>query len=123
MRARCTLTLPIPLSRQRLQDRGYNQALLLARALDCPALQPHYLERRHDTAAQARQGRAKRLRNMRHAFSVPLQHHPALAGHTVLLVDDVMTTGATLHAAAHALLAAGAAQVNAVALARTPATR
>lgn len=120
LRDACALTLPIPLSPQRLRSRGYNQTLLLARALDCPAIQPHLLQRMHDTPAQVRQGRAARLRNLRGAFSVPPQYQAALAGQTVLLVDDVITTSATVHAAAQALLQAGAAQVHAVALARTP---
>ena len=120
LRDACALTLPIPLSPQRLRSRGYNQTLLLARALDCPAIQPQLLQRMHDTPSQVRQGRAARLRNLRGAFNVPPQHRAALAGQTVLLVDDVITTGATVHAAAQALLQAGAAQVHAVALARTP---
>ena len=120
LRDACTLTLPIPPSPQRLRSRGYNQTLLLARALGCPAIQPQLLQRMHDTPSQVRQGRAARLRNLRGAFSVPAQHQAALAGQTVLLVDDVITTGATVHAAAQALLQAGAAQVHAVALARTP---
>ena len=92
----------------------------LARALDCPAIQPQLLQRTHDTPTQMRQGRAARLRNLRGAFRVPPQHQGLLDGKTVLLVDDVITTGATLQAAAQALLAAGAGQVHAVALARTP---
>ncbi|WP_291588397.1 ComF family protein [Comamonas sp. UBA7528] len=120
LRDGCALTIPIPLSPQRLRSRGYNQALLLARALDCPAIQPQLLQRTHDTPTQMRQGRAARLRNLRGAFSVPPQHQGLLRGKTVLLVDDVITTGATLQAAAQALLAAGASQVHAVALARTP---
>lgn len=116
----CTLTIPIPLSAERLRERGYNQALLLAHALACPQVQPHCLRRVRDTPSQARQNRADRLRNLRQAFAVPAQHSAQLQGQHVLLVDDVITTGATLHAAARTLLAAGAAQVSALALARTP---
>jgi len=116
----CDVTLPIPLSPQRLRERGYNQALLLARALHCPQIQPQWLQRIRDTPPQARQNRADRLRNLRGVFAVAPQVQPQLAGRHVLLVDDVITTGATLHAAAQAVLQAGAASVRAVALARTP---
>ena len=120
LRAQCSLTLPIPLSSQRLRQRGYQQALLLAQALDCPGIQADGLLRTRDTSAQSRHNRAERLRNLRGAFAVAPKLQPRLHGQAVLLVDDVITTGATLHAAAHAVLAAGAASVHAVALARTP---
>lgn len=116
----CSVTLPIPLSAQRLRERGYNQALLLARALHCPHIETQWLQRSRDTLPQSRQNRAGRLRNLRGVFTVPPQALPGLAGRQILLVDDVITTGATLHAAAQALLQAGAAGVHAVALARTP---
>lgn len=113
-------TVPIPLSAQRLRERGYNQALLLARALAAPQIQPALLERVRHTQPQAGQHRAERLRNLRGAFSVPPQRQSAIVGRHLLLVDDVITTGATVQAAAHALLQAGAASVRALALARTP---
>ncbi|MDR2324686.1 MAG: ComF family protein [Acidovorax sp.] len=120
LRAQSSVSIPIPPSAQRLRTRGYHHSLLLARALDAPGLLPHGLQRLHHTAAQAGQGRAARLRNLRGAFSVPDAARDRIAGQTVLLVDDVITTGATLHMAALALLQAGAASVSAVALARTP---
>jgi len=110
--------LPLPLHRERLRRRGYDQALELARplarALDLP-LATGRLERAKPTSAQSRLDAAGRTRNMRGAFRVvagkPLPAH-------VVLVDDVMTTGATLHAAARILLAAGVQRVDAWVCAR-----
>ena len=117
------LVLPIPLSRQRLRQRGYNQALLLARRLGAGRkLQPGLLLRLQDSAAQSSLPRAARLQNLRAAFAIDPLAANQVAGQRVLLVDDVMPTGATLHAAALTLLAAGAASVAALVLARTPAS-
>lgn len=117
--------LPMPLAPQRLAQRGYNQAWELARrvavALRCPA-RPDWLQRPLDTAPQAELGRAARQRNLRTAFMVDPQHRPGLAGRRVVLVDDVMTTGATVREVAAALLRAGAAAVDVWVLARTPET-
>lgn len=112
--------LPIPLSAQRLRQRGYNQALLLARALARPKVQPRWLRRTHDTQAQSSLNRTERLRNLRGAFAVSTRLARDLGGQHLLLVDDVMTTGATVHAAASALRQAGATNVSALVLARTP---
>ena len=116
--------LPIPLSRHRLRERGYNQAALLARQLARDRLQLDLLWRVQDTAAQASLTRAQRLRNLRHSFAVNPGHLGLLKDRRVLLVDDVMTTGATLHTAAQVLRQAGGArEVHACVLARTPAPR
>ena len=112
--------IPVPLSSARLRERGYNQAALLARHLDAAKCQPHHLQRVLHTAAQSASTRAQRLRNLRHAFAVPDAHRAQLADQRIVLVDDVMTTGATLHAATRALLQAGAAQVDVLCVARTP---
>ena len=113
--------IAIPLHRARLRQRGYDQALELAkplaRALRLPLL-PDRLVRDRDTAPQSRLDAVQRRRNLRRAFAVDTTS--ALPAH-VALIDDVMTTGATLHAAAHALQRAGVARVDAWVCARVPA--
>lgn len=114
---------PIPLSSTRLRDRGYNQAWELARrvatAQRLPAV-PNLLMRWRETPAQARLSAAERHANLQDAFSVPPEALQRVHGSHVVLVDDVMTTGATLHAAAQALRRVGARNVSAWVLARTP---
>lgn len=110
--------LPVPLHRARLRGRGYDQALELAkplaRALQLPLL-PDALQRRRPTRAQSRLDADARRRNLRGAFVA--DRRVALPAH-VVLVDDVMTTGATLHAAARALRDAGVPRVDAWVCAR-----
>ena len=112
--------LPIPLHRARLRQRGYDQALELARplshALGLPLLADG-LRRVRVTLPQSRLDSAQRRRNLKDAFAA--RAGPALPAH-VVLVDDVMTTGATLHAAAAALRRAGVARVDAWVCARVP---
>lgn len=116
--------VPVPLHRSRLRSRGYDQALELARplarALALP-LRTDLLSRARATSAQSSLHATERHRNLRGAFavSVPGTGDRTLPRH-VALVDDVMTTGATLHAAARALLASGVARVDAWTCARTP---
>ena len=112
--------LAIPLHRARLRARGYDQELELSRplahALQLPLL-PDALQRVRATAPQSELDAARRKRNLRGAFSVaPDARLPA----HVALVDDVMTTGATLHAAAIALRRAGVVRVDAWVCARVP---
>ena len=111
--------LPVPLSAERLRERGFNQAALLARRLGGPKADSTSLLRLHATEAQSGLPRAQRLRNLRGAFAVEPARAAALRGLRVVLVDDVMTTGATLHAATEALREAGVGHVTALALART----
>lgn len=113
--------LPVPLSTQRLRERGFNQSALLARQLAGPRADAHTLLRVHATEVQSGLPRAQRLRNLRGAFAVEPARAAALRGQRVVLVDDVMTTGATLHAATEALREAGAGHVTAIVLARTGA--
>ncbi|CAJ0790358.1 hypothetical protein LMG18096_02384 [Ralstonia holmesii] len=113
--------LPVPLSPARLRSRGYNQAWeiarRLARQLDIPA-QANALHRVRDNPAQATLDRAERLTNLHGAFVVA---EPArIAGRHVGVVDDVMTTGATLGEIATQLKRAGATRVTNVVALRTP---
>jgi len=113
------LLLPLPLSDQRLRERGYNQALLLTRQLNAAKTRTDLLLRIQHTPAQHTLKRAQRLSILNHAFAVePLQLN-ALKDRRVVLVDDVMTTGASLYAAARVLKAAGARHVSALVMART----
>jgi ComF family protein len=113
--------LPIPLSAQRLAERGYNQSWLLANQLSPQKADPHLLLRTRDTASQRTLPRTERLANLVGAFAVEPLRAAQLRGKRVVLIDDVMTSGASLHTAARVLRAAGAAQVSALVLARTEA--
>jgi ComF family protein len=112
-----TIVLPVPLHPSRQQERGYNQAALLARPLagrlGLPC-RPHLIRRRRRTAPQVGLSRVARRENVRGAFLAD----PAVAGCAVLLVDDVTTTGSTLTSASGACLGAGARAVYALTLAR-----
>ena len=115
--------LPVPLSARRLQERGYNQSWEIARALARRrgiACAEAMLVRVRDTAHQLQLAPEARAANVRDAFIVDPRHLTRLRDRHVALLDDVMTTGATLHELAHALLRAGAASVDAWVLARTP---
>lgn len=118
--ARPEALVPVPLHVARLRRRGYDQALELAkplaRALHVP-LHGGLLRRVRATAPQSERDAAARQRNVRGAFAVV--PGAALPRH-VVLVDDVMTTGATLHAAARALQRAGVERVEAWVCARVP---
>jgi len=117
---RADRVLPMPLAPTRLAGRGFNQALQLARALAGRKSDPGLLLRLRETPSQAALDQRARAANVRGAFGIePLRRHE-LQGRSVVLVDDVMTSGASLHAAARELLAAGASEVHAMVLARTP---
>lgn len=111
--------LPMPLSSERLRQRGFNQAFLLARELAPQLVNNTLLLRIQDTPAQSSLPRRERLANVEHAFAIePLQRH-RLKGKRIVLVDDVMTSGASINAAALALKQAGAQHVTALVFART----
>lgn len=111
------LLIPVPLHGRRLFRRGYNQALELARVVARDTgitLLPQAAQRQRATADQIGMTAAQRRRNVRNAFTVDAR----VAGRRVALLDDVMTTGATLGALARACKHAGAAEVEAWAVAR-----
>lgn len=116
--------LPVPMSTERLRERGYNQAHELAKALarrrglHC---EPELLLRVRHNAAQASLKLEQRAANVRGVFAVDPLHAARLRGTRVALLDDVMTSGATLYELAGVLLQAGVMSVQAWVIARTPA--
>jgi ComF family protein len=117
--AAADVVLPMPLAAARLAERGFNQALQLARELAPRKTEPRLLLRLRNTGAQVALDKAARQANVKGAFGIEPLRQRELQGKAVLLVDDVMTSGASLHAAAAAVRQAGAARVSAVVLART----
>jgi len=110
--------VPVPLHRERLLQRGYNQAVEIARTLAAELgmrLELAAATRVRQAAAQSRLGARARRANVAHAFRV----RGNLEGRRLAIVDDVITTGATMNALAAALLQAGAERVEAIAVART----
>jgi len=113
------LVVPVPLEPHRLRQRGYNQALLLARELarqlggECDQ---KILRKTRKTAAQHELPAQVRRSNLSGVFAAS----SAVQGQKILLVDDVMTTGATVDACSRALVAAGAVEVRVAVLARSP---
>jgi len=114
-----TVLVAIPARAASIRQRGFNPAAELARALGQQLglrYEPAWLLRQHEGARQTHAARPQRLDATRHDFVCPRPvPHPVIA-----VVDDVMTTGSTLHYAAHTLRQAGAKQVWGLALARTP---
>lgn len=110
------LLVPIPLSSQRLAQRGYNQSLCIARAAGRAwglPVQPRALRKTRQTERQAALALQSRTENLRFAF----QARDTIAGHEVLLIDDIMTTGATLREAARAIRSAGGRVIGAAVVA------
>jgi len=114
------LIVPIPLHPSRLRERGYNQAALIGAGIGQAlgtAVVERGLVRRRPTGHQAKLDRSERLRNLRGAFGVARVKNLPWEGRRVLLVDDVLTTGATASAAAEVLRATGALGVDLAVLA------
>jgi predicted amidophosphoribosyltransferase len=123
--AEAELIVPVPLHRRRLLARRFNQAAELARALarqagKAGACAPDLLRRVRATRSQGGLGREGRAANLAGALTAAPGARTRLEGRRVLLVDDVMTTGATLAAAARALEAAGAGRVDMLVAALVP---
>lgn len=115
---RVDVLIPVPLHPQRLRERGYNQALEIGRGVAAPLRLPLLasgLRRASAGAPQTALGAAARRRNLDGAFAA--RH--SVRGLSVAIVDDVITTGATVNACAECLRAAGAVRVEAWAVART----
>lgn len=111
------LVVPVPLGSNRVRERGYNQSALLAgavgRALGLPVEEP--LQKARETRSQTGLSRGKRLENMRDAF---LCRAELKKGAHILLLDDVLTSGATAHEASGALKKEGAGRVSLAVIAR-----
>jgi ComF family protein len=120
--AEADLIVPVPLHRWRLWTRRFNQAAELARRISHDAnvaFAPDLLVRRRPTPSQGTMASAKaRRRNVHGAFAVSAAHKAAAKGKRIVLIDDVMTTGATADACARALKRAGADKVFVLVLAR-----
>jgi ComF family protein len=114
----------VPLSRARQHERGYNQSAELARALSERWRIPFWsdvLERTRHTETQTRLTPGERLRNVSGAFCARASARNTLRGRHLMLVDDVITTGATMNACAAALCAGGARVISFVTFGRAPA--
>jgi ComF family protein len=119
--AAADIIAPVPLHRWRLVRRRYNQAAILANAIGRSRgklVVPDLLVRRRATASQGHLGRGQRQRNVAGAFALHPRRAQVAAGARILLIDDVLTTGATATACARALRKAGATDVDLLVLAR-----
>jgi ComF family protein len=120
-----TAVVPIPLARSRERERGFNQSTLLATALAARWRIPVWstvVERARSTQTQTQLTPAERSSNVAGAFRATEAAHSTLRGAHVVLVDDVVTTAATLNACADALFAAGARILSYVTFGRAPAS-
>ena len=118
-----TALMAVPLSRTRLRERGYNQAAELANALAAEWKLPIWsdvLRRTRDTKSQVQLTPSERARNVSNAFTVAESSRLRLRGAHVMLVDDVITTAATLNAAAAALADGGVRILSYVSFGRAP---
>ena len=121
--ATADIVMPLPLAPERLKERGFNQALALAKQLGVKnKIDSFSLIRTRNTAPQRTLDREARQRNVANAFALQALGTtlPSFEGKRIVLIDDVMTTGATLVAAAKPLRRAGAASISAMVIAYTP---
>jgi ComF family protein len=110
--------IPVPLHMRSLRERGFNQSLLIARTLSRTLDIPLFMDmlvKKKETPPQIGLSAKKRIVNVKHAFAV----RGDVKGRSILLVDDVMTTGATVRECSHELINAGAREVFVVAIARS----
>lgn len=120
--ANSDVIVPVPLHYRRMVRRRYNQSLQLARALARHTQLPLVadgLKRIRATVQQTGLTKPQREKNVKGAFVLNEKKRAQIQGKSVLLIDDVMTTGATIHACTNTLLKAGASNVNVLTLART----
>jgi ComF family protein len=123
---RADLLIPVPLHRRRLRARGFNQAALLAAALSRRHARPHApdaLQRTRPTPSLGALSANERAEAMANAIAIRPRSAPLIRGKSILLVDDVMTSGATAAACAQALLDGGAAHIDVLVAARVPDPR
>lgn len=111
--------IPIPLSTERLKHRGFNQSALLARRLCSHKTREDVLLRVINTPAQSMLALKERKKNVQNAFAMEPNCHGLVAGKRIILIDDVMTSGASMGAATASLLGAGVAHITALVFART----
>lgn len=119
--AECDMILPVPLHPFRLIKRRFNQSALLAKAMADISGKPAHmliLKRHKATASQGGLNAAGRRKNMVGAFNIANSRQPMIENRKILLVDDVLTTGATIEACARTLIRAGARQVDVITLSR-----
>ena len=112
-----TIIIPVPMSKKRLREKGYNQAALLARQMSvflaCPLEEDLLLRSRH-TPHQTGLKRAQRQINLKNAFTIPPERVKEIKDKRILLVDDVLTTSSTLQECAKLLLDQGAEKIYSV---------
>jgi ComF family protein len=113
-----SVVIPVPLGQKRMAERGYNQVALISHPLSLALgrdYRPAALKRARETRSQVGLNAHERRKNVEHAFIADPRH---IRGKTILVVDDVATTGSTLSSCAAALLQAGATDVYALTVAR-----
>lgn len=120
-----TAIVPVPLSAQRMRERGFNQSSVIAAAL-APLwrtdVREDVLIRSAATASQTQLTPGERKSNVAGAFAVPASARPTVRGAHFVLLDDVVTTGSTLRACASALFAAGTRTISYMTFGRAPAS-